>query len=138
MVLLSLCSLGAMSSIAGWAPAGPTVRTGRSCKIKIHKKKTRASKMFTGRRANEQQNCFCPLLEKNCEVPLCSWGPGPKPCEEAIHNHGKQNKHGDRLGNQSTAAIGPPSARKYKRVRSTSPYWSESPHAVIKIYLPLL
>ena len=37
MVLLSLCSLGAMSSIAEWAPAGPTVRTGRSSKIKIHK-----------------------------------------------------------------------------------------------------
>ena len=45
---------------AEWASAGPTVRTGRSSKIKFAKKKTRASKMFTGQewkdRANEQKN----------------------------------------------------------------------------------
>ena len=36
---------------AEWAPAGPTVRTGRSFKKKTKEKKTRASKMFTGQQS---------------------------------------------------------------------------------------
>ena len=63
--MLFVWFLCAILSIAEWAPAGPTVRTGRSSKIKLLKKQLEPTKCLpasgemTGVRMNNKLFCPC-------------------------------------------------------------------------------